>query len=177
MTRIKASILVACLGLAFTAEAGAQTQQPAQQPAQNNITRTEDIKDWKLVCGTPANDPSGPERCNLVQIISAEGTGQRVLRVEVAKGPQSTLIAFTAPLGIFLPKGMEIAIDGGPSSAFAVEICQPQGCSAALNLEGDLLAKLKKGDKATLTIYDPRLQPLAIPVSLSGFTKGVSKIK
>ena len=68
-------------------------------------------------------------------------------------------------------------IDGSPPSAFAVEICQPQGCSAALKLEGELLTKLKKGNKATLTVYDPRLQPLAIPVSLSGFTKGVSKIK
>lgn len=174
MTRTKAFILAGCMSLALTIDAGAQTQQPTQQ---NNITRTEDIKDWKLVCGTPANNPTAPERCNLVQIISAEETGQRVLRVEVARGPEATLIAFTAPLGIFLPKGMEISVDGSPPSAFAIEICQPQGCSAALKLEGELLSKLKQGNKATLTVYDPRVQPLAIPVSLSGFTKGVSKIK
>jgi len=174
MSRTKAYILAGCLGLALTAQAGAQTQEALKK---NNITRTEDVKDWKLVCGTPANNPTAPERCNLVQIISAEETGQRVLRVEVARGPQAILIAFTAPLGIFLPKGMEISVDGGPTSAFAVEICQPQGCSAALKLEGELLSKMKKGTKATLTIYDPRLKPLAIPVSLSGFTKGISKVK
>ncbi|MDX5360756.1 MAG: invasion associated locus B family protein [Alphaproteobacteria bacterium] len=175
---------IAALGLAAAlalpaAPAAAQSSATPAQPAppQPNITRTEDFRDWKLVCGTPPGNASAPEQCHLLQSVVVSETKRRILQAEVGDSQDGRILALTVPLGIYLPAGIEISIDGGEKMRIPVDVCQPNGCAGAVKLDNAMLNRMKNGSRAVITFKNVQLKPIDVPLSLLGFTAGYAQVK
>jgi invasion protein IalB len=127
---------------------------------------TQTFEHWSIAC---LPNQAGQSECLMFQDIIADGTDQSIMRVTVVKTPRSVLIV-TTPLGVILPQGLILAIDQQEASRMQYQICIEPGCRAQIELAPELVQRLKSGVGATVTIVGPNGQPIAVPVSLKGFT-------
>lgn len=176
-----------CLLLAPAAEwAGAQaqtqpqlqTQPPSELPGESgkaDTTPAEPVQrfdDWILRCIKPAEQPTA-KICHLGQTISYRDSGQPVLQFAVQLiAEEKAGVLITLPLGIRLPRGITITIDGKDPFKLQAERCLPHGCQFELLLDEALEARFKAGMKGEVSVYDLRNREIVLPFSLKGFTAG-----
>lgn len=166
---IHAALIVAGLAVAQSSlPAAAQTKTP------NSGDR---IGSWEYKCEAIAKDQT---ICGLIQRIADKGTKKEVLGVTVrpvSKKENRLAIVITAPLGIFLGTGIAGKVDDGKQFKFNLQQCTRSGCDAAIILNDDLLAQLRKG-KRLLVGFKARAgaKTIIIPVDLKGFDEGVGYI-
>jgi invasion protein IalB len=137
------------------------------------------FQDWAVRCGRRAE--GGPEACEMVQQRLDE-QGQTVLAVAVGKVPNTDDpgMLIILPLGIWLPPGVVLRVDGGDEVPARVERCERRGCQVELLLEPNVLTLLKSGREANVLfqIYDENGQPkvVGVPFSLLGFTAALNEV-
>lgn len=139
---------------------------------------TQQFQDWIVRCTGPDGDPA--RACEMVQ-QRLNGDGRPVLTTAVGKVPDNSNpgMVMILPLGIALPPGVRLSIDGGAELPVRVERCEPRGCVVELLLEPDLLARLKSGREARALVHVYRengLQRVGLPVSLLGFTAALNEV-
>ncbi len=158
---------------AATAIAVASTTAPAA--AQGRLVET--YGDWQLRCDTPPGALA--ERCALLQAVLAEdreNIGLRVIVFQTADRELRLLRVF-APLGIYLPYGLGLQIDGANFGTVEFTRCfSPEGCLAELILVDPVLAQLTAGTTATFIIFPTPEQGLGIPISLAGLADGLGAL-
>ena len=71
-----------------------------------------------------------------------------------------------APLGVLLPKGLGLFVDGKNIGNVYFLRCVQEGCYAQVVLEENLMATLKSGKTATFTIFKTPEEGIGIPVDL-----------
>ncbi|HEX5795845.1 MAG TPA: invasion associated locus B family protein [Geminicoccaceae bacterium] len=192
LRRIRAGLAAAALAAASAglgagpALAQASQGEPAPPAAEGVPPGTvkgprdgQQLQDWTLRCELPQGEP--PEFCEMRQrVVNQEG--ERVLLAVVGPLPQIDRagLLFVLPLGIALPPGAFLKIDGGPEQPVPVERCEPQGCRIELVLEPELLARLKAGTRALVGfhVYDGRggRPRVDVPVSLLGFSAALAEV-
>ncbi|MDX1444043.1 MAG: invasion associated locus B family protein [Gammaproteobacteria bacterium] len=164
-------------------------------PAQAAETRRDNFGDWGYVCQAPENEAGdvdeSKESCNLFQtalLNNSQGEGelpedgarqQRLLltRVGYIGDNERPVLLVTAPLGILLTQGITVSVDGLEEPArFAVQRCDAGGCLAYTAMNEEIVSAFKKGTKAQVTFYDPQRRAINVPLSLKGFTKGMSEL-
>lgn len=158
---VRAAALVIAFGLAA---AGAS--------AQENDTVRESHGDWDILCSaegtcymaqTFRNDEGQPVLLVRIQKVVTEATaaGERV---------EATAQIIT-PLDVFLPAGLGMQIDEGPVVSAPYVRCREAGCMSNPPLTGELIGRLKQGGVASfIMVRQPGSQPVAAPISLTGFT-------
>jgi invasion protein IalB len=108
--------------------------------------------------------------------------GQTVLAIAVGKVPSTNDpgMLIILPLGIWLPPGVVLKIDGGEEVPARVERCERRGCQVELLLEPNVLAKLRAGREVNVLfqIYDEAGEPqlVGVPFSLLGFTAALNEV-
>ena len=146
----------------------------AQQPAAQESVKAKH-GDWEVRCGTENG------ACYMNQIVVNE-EGSPLVNVAVRRlvnNPQAKAIAvFVAPLGVVLPRGMEMRIDGGDAILSPFLYCLSNGCFAELAMTDEGLDRLRRGASATLQLYSVQEPNKAISrrLSLSGFTRAYSEL-
>ena len=157
-------------------------QQGAPQggPAQPEVELTErQIQDWMVRCGRPEGQEQ--EVCEMQQ-QQVDSEDRTVMAVAVGRVPGTSNVGLLIllPLGILLPAGVTMQIDGGAAIPLEVERCEREGCRIERILEPDLLNRLKAGTKATVFFQavDPqgKRQRLGVPISLLGFTAALNEV-
>lgn len=152
----------------------AYAQGEAKKPTQKTF------QDWTLVCQKP--EGADKEVCVLVQtLVSKDKESEKerpLMRVEtvITQTGESGMI-FALPLGFFLPQGLSFQVDDGEAKRFAVEVCVPDGCRAALATDQDMIKALKSGKEGKLTFYASPQKPVSFPVSLKGFSAGYKALQ
>ncbi len=133
--------------------------------------------DWTVRCEP---QEAALEQCFILQeLLTTEG-GQRVLRVVISYLPDADapVVLVTLPLGIFLPPGARLTIDGADEPIrFPIQTCDPSGCRAGLKLTPERLNLVMRSDVASVTFYDKERQPIAVPLSLRGFSSGLESLR
>ena len=160
---LRTPIAAAVIALIALAAGGAAAQQAAPK-------ETVKVKhgDWEVRCG--AND-----NCYMNQIVLDEG-GAPLINVAISQlknNPQAdAVLQITAPLGVVLPRGIEMRIDGGKPITLPFAYCL-SNCVSSVPMTEEGLALLRRGAAATVKIYSVQKQNEAIErkLSLSGFTK------
>lgn len=117
--------------------------------------------------------------CRVTQNIELTKTGHRLLSV-VVRIPRETgspVMMFNLPHGLYLPAGTTLQIDRTDPKAIVIETCDVKGCYASVNVDEVLLAALKQGSTLTVTFQNLARQPIAVPVTLVGFTAAFAKIQ
>lgn len=168
MTRHPAGHFAAALALA------AAVLAPLPATAQG-VVRAQ-YGDWQMSCDTPPG--ASFEQCALIQNVTAEDQANVGLSVIVLKtaDQQARLLRVLAPLGVLLPNGLGLNIDGGDIGRVMFVRCLPNGCVAEVLLDDELIAKLSSGSNAIFVVFKTPEEGIGIPVSLNGFGDGFSNL-
>ena len=131
---------------------------------------------WSMVCDTPPGASS--EQCALMQNVVAQGrseVGLSVVVLRTADG-KSEIMRVLAPLGVLLPNGLGLNVDGKDIGRAYFVRCFQDGCYAEVILENELLETLRKGSTATFIVFQTPEEGIGIPVDLTGFADGYTSI-
>jgi invasion protein IalB len=132
--------------------------------------------DWQMSCDTPPGASS--EQCAIIQNVTAEDQPNVGLSVIVLKtaDQQARLLRVLAPLGVLLPNGLGLNIDGKDMGRVAFVRCLPNGCIAEVAMDDALLNSLSSGKSAIFVVFKTPEEGIGIPVSLNGFGDGFKKL-
>jgi invasion protein IalB len=149
----------------------------APAPALAQGTVKEHHGDWQIRCETPAGAPA--EQCALVQNVTAEDRDNVGLTVIFLRtqDQQARILRVLAPLGVLLPSGLGLAIDGEDVGRAGFVRCLPTGCIAEVIMDDELINRLASGDVATFVIFQTPEEGIGIPISLAGFGAGVAALR
>ena len=123
--------------------------------------------DWQVHCGANAG---AVEECFMFQAVDA-AAGERVMTAIVVKPVgEMPLLRITVPLGVLLPGGLNVSVDGQELGTVGYLSCFADGCMTQVNMTPEITKQLKAGVQSVVTIQDTYGQPLSLPFSLTGFT-------
>lgn len=159
--RLAAAIATAA-GLVFSSAA------LAQQPG----TVKSNHGSWSIVCDQPAG--AAAEQCALMQNVIAEDRPEVGLSVVVLKTAdrKAKILRVLAPLGVLLPNGLGLNVDGKDIGRAYFVRCFSDGCYAEVVLEEELLKTFRSGATATFIVFQSPEEGIGIPVDLKGFGEG-----
>ncbi len=131
---------------------------------------------WSMVCDTPPGATS--EQCALMQNVVAQDRAEVGLSVVVLRTAdrEAEIMRVLAPLGVLLPNGLGLNVDGKDIGRAYFVRCFQDGCYAEVILQGELLETLKAGKLATFIVFQTPEEGIGIPVDLSGFSDGFRQI-
>lgn len=132
---------------------------------------------WQVSCRTPPG--AKEEKCALVQSVTAEDRPNVGLTVVFYKaiGEDKKLLRVVVPLGVLLPTGLGLKIDGQDVGNAPFLKCGKRGCVAEVVLQDEVITKLKKGQTAMFIIFDTPEAGIGIPVALQGFGDALANLK
>ena len=131
---------------------------------------------WKIICETPPGASS--EQCGMHQSVRDAEREELGLSITVLRPAdrQGDLLRIQAPLGILLPTGIGLEIDGEDiGTAFFVR-CFADGCWADVNVDEKLLNALSNGETAIFKVFPTPEEGVGIPVELEGFAEAYKKL-
>ena len=132
--------------------------------------------DWQLSCDTPPG--ASFEQCAIIQNVTAEDQPNVGLSVIVLKTAdnRARLLRVLAPLGVLLPNGLGLNVDGNDLGRVAFVRCLPNGCVAEVVMDDTLLNTLSTGSSAIFIVFKTPEEGIGIPVSLNGFAEGFAAL-
>lgn len=159
------------------AESGAQPKPTALSPQFADGTVKGQYGDWQYVCKPP---PPGAknEVCALVQSVTAEdrqNVGLTIYFQQFSNGVK--VLRVFAPVGILLPPGVGLKIDGADIGHAPFLRCHTFACYAQVTVEDKLIEQLKTGKTAIFIIFQTEEAGIGIPISLAGFGDGLAVLK
>jgi len=132
--------------------------------------------DWQESCDTPPGASS--QQCAIIQNVTAEDQPNVGLSVIVLKtaDKKADLLRVLAPLGVLLPNGLGLNIDGKDMGRVAFVRCLPNGCVAEVAMDQNLIKTLSSGKSAIFVVFKTPEEGIGIPVSLKGFADGFAQL-
>lgn len=134
---------------------------------------------WEIRCGV-----ENPDTCLMAQTGNND-EGEPVLQALLRKtpnlkGPNGEAIAavmeIVAPIGVLLPAGVAVTIDGKEIGRGGFRYCQPQACVVQEPIQDEFVNQLKRGAGAVMTLVGLNGTSLDVKISLSGFTKAYNSL-
>jgi len=162
--------LLALIPAGFAWAAGPATPPATPDPAIRGL-----YGDWALRCETTGSSIS--EQCVLVQNVYAEGKPEIQLVVVVLRAPDGGyLLRVVVPLGIILPAGLGLKIDGTDIGKTGFMRCLANGCMAEVSMDDGLVGRFSTGSTALFIIFPTPGEGTGIPIPLAGFTNGLARL-
>ncbi|MBX3529181.1 MAG: invasion associated locus B family protein [Rhizobiaceae bacterium] len=161
------------IGAAATA---AMALAPFAAAAQQSGTVKSTHGAWSIICDTPPGASS--EQCAMMQNVIAEDRPEVGLSVVVLRTAdnKAEILRVLAPLGVLLPNGLGLNVDGKDIGRAYFVRCFQDGCYAEVILEKQLLDTLSKGAAATFIVFQTPEEGIGIPVDLTGFSAGFAAL-
>lgn len=135
---------------------------------------------WKIQCEKPQNGQAaegqteGQKQCGMVQGARSEKNPNAGLTLVLVRAKQADkqviMMRVMAPIGVFLPTGVALEIDGAAVGRVPFTRCLPQVCMAFAEASPETLDKMKKGTAANFIIYEAPGLGLPMKISLEGFS-------
>ena len=157
-------------------------QQQGQQPPQPKIDLIAENGQWKVQCeAVPAAEgqPAG-RQCGMIQVTKSDKNPKASLTLVIVSTKQNGKSLYNmrviAPIGVFLPTGVALEIDGNAVGRVPFTRCMPQICMAFAEASPDTLTKLKKGKEANFIIYEAPGIGLPMKLSLEGFSASLTAL-
>lgn len=176
------------LGLTAAVQAQNTSEPPQPSPVPQDtaspqtITSSEDSREktfgaWTLRCEMPPGAMA--QQCRIEQFVVDEqrpNVSLMVMLFKTADG-KNWFMRIITPLGIMLPKGMQIAIDQKfvPGTLPYVR-CFAGGCFVDL-VDNNVIEALRTADSLTMVVWLGNEDGLGIPISLDGFKQAFEAIQ
>jgi invasion protein IalB len=144
--------------------------------AQQNGTVRATHGAWSIICDTPAG--ASTEQCAMMQNVVAEDRPEIGLSVVILRTADNSaeILRVLAPLGVLLPNGLGLNVDGQDIGRAYFVRCFEDGCYAEVILEEPLLTTLRNGEAATFIVFQTPEEGVGIPVDLEGFGPGYAAL-
>jgi len=163
-------------------KAGQQQAQPGQQQQPPKIDMIAENGQWKVQCETvpAAEGQPGGRQCGMIQVTKSEKNPKASLTLVLVStkqnGKQLYNMRVIAPIGVFLPTGVALEIDGNAVGRVPFTRSMPQVCMAFAEASADTLSKLKKGKLANFIIYEAPGIGLPMKLTLEGFSASLAAL-
>ncbi len=165
---IKSIVLVAALATTSTAIAQEAKKPVAKKP----------VASWQVNC-SPSKDGE-TMLCQMSQTFNDAKSQKRIMAISIRPQPNDKdkrpLMVLALPHGLHFPSGANYKVDDQPAVPIALQTSDPNGVYSSTPLGPKTIAAMKKGNAIKITMFAAANKPLAIPVSLVGFTAAFSKI-
>jgi len=165
------ALFLGLLSLAFLA----LPHKPAHaQFAQSELKST--IGAWQVRCGRPPG--ARAEKCALVQSVKAEDRRNVSLTIIFLRSfdGEKKLLRVVAPLGVLLPTGLGLKIDGEDVGHAPFLKCGQIGCVAEVVADEKLVDKMRSGSNAIFIIFQTPEEGIGVPIDLAGFSDGLTQL-
>lgn len=131
---------------------------------------------WSMVCSTPPG--ASAEQCAMMQNVVAEERPEMGLSVVVFRTAdnKAEILRVLTPLGVLLPNGLGLYVDGKDIGRAYFARCFEDGCYAEVILEQQLLETFKTGKSAIFIVFQAPEEGIGIPVDLSGFAEAFAAL-
>jgi invasion protein IalB len=202
-TSLCALAVAGLLGLFHPVSAFAQEEQPsppgaafgprvksgqagqAGKPAKPAAAAAETVAThgaWQIQCSAPAASEAqaGKKSCGMVQLARSEKNAKVVLSLILQKTKRGekdvTTMRMLVPIGVYLPTGVALEIDGAAVGRAPFVRCRPQICEAFAEISPESLGKMQKGSAANFIIYEAPGLGIPMKVSLEGFSAALENL-
>jgi invasion protein IalB len=132
---------------------------------------------------TAKADPAKPQTrriCGMIQSARDEKRPQLGVTLYISRIRQGektlTQMRIMAPIGVWLPQGVGLDIDGQAIGSMPYSNCLPQVCLARAETSPETLDKFKKGSVANFFIYAGPGAGVPLKISLKGFGKALEAL-
>lgn len=158
-----------------------KTGRPAAIPA--DIIATHGA--WQIQCSTPpapaaAGAQAGKKSCGMVQLARSPKNEKIVISLILQKTKQAekdvTTMRMLVPIGVYLPTGVALEIDGAAVGRAPFVRCRPQICEAFAEVSPESLGKMQKGTAANFIIYEAPGLGIPLKISLEGFSAALENL-
>ena len=169
-------LLRAASAMALAASMLGMLAAPASAQQQQSGTVRSEHGAWSIICDTPAGATA--EQCAMMQNVVAADRPEVGLSVVVLRTAdnKAEILRVLAPLGVLLPNGLGLNVDGKDIGRAYFVRCFQDGCYAEVILEQKLIDTLSKGKSATFIVFQTPEQGIGIPVDLNGFAEGFAAL-
>lgn len=155
-----------------------QAGQPAQTAAAPPAAQTVATHGaWQIQCSP---DKDGKKACGMVQITRSEKNPKVGLSLVIVRAKQGDkdviMMRVLAPIGVYLPTGVALEVDGAAVGRVPFTRCRPQICEALAEASPETLAKMKKGTAANFIVYEAPGLGVPMKISLEGFSAGLENL-
>jgi len=175
--------------------AGAPAVRGAPAAPQAQLPKPEKVAEhgiWKVMCekmpAPPAKDgkAKAPQKTCYVAATVADPKKKGVflslfiLKVK-GKGPDGKprtmhMINMRAPIGVYLPTGIGLEIDGKAVARAPFLRCNPMFCESLAETRKETITRMKKGKKARFIFYAAPGMGLPLTFDLKGFSAAMKKL-
>lgn len=133
--------------------------------------------EWHIVCDQPAGAPG--DQCVLMQNVVADDRDDVGLSVIIIKtaDKKARILRILAPLGVLLPNGLGLIIDGKDLGRAYFTRCFSDGCFVQVVMDDAMLNALKAGSTAIFFIFQSEEEGIGLPVDLTGFSDGFAALE
>ena len=162
------------LGLAFAVTAAGQAMaQNAKTPTDAFAVRGQrearaiTYGDWEKVCFSPG----GAKPVCRTTIAGRFETGQIAVRAYVIEreGDSTARIQLLLPVGLYVPAGVKLTVDGGSAYRLPFTWCLTNACIAADAANPELLREMDRGRKLAVEVVDTNLLAVTTSAPLDRF--------
>ena len=116
----------------------------------------------------------------MVQITHSEKNDKVGLSLVIVKTKQGdkevVMMRVMAPIGVYLPTGVALEIDGAAVGRVPFTRCRPQICEALAEASPPTLDKMKKGTTANFIVYEAPGLGVPMKISLEGFSAALDNL-
>lgn len=162
--RMAGAVLICVLTLASAVKA-----QNQAQPAGPKIVTLGSYEEWQHQC---LEQTSGNRDCFISQLGISKDSQVRGLMTLIKDGG-GYAARFEVPIGVYLPLGLSLTIDGKDYGVAPFERCFPDRCIAFAEIKDETVAIMRRGSVATLIVHSAPGQRIFVPISLKGITAAI----
>jgi len=116
----------------------------------------------------------------MVQVARNEKNPKVALSLVIVKSKQGdkdvVMMRVLVPIGVYLPTGVALEVDGAAVGRVPFTRCRPQICEALAEASPETLAKMKKGTAANFIVYEAPGLGIPLKISLEGFSAGMESL-
>lgn len=137
---------------------------------------------WQIQCSgaLAAGDQAAKKTCGMVQVARNEKNPKVALSLVIVKSKQGDkdviMMRVLVPIGVYLPTGVALEVDGAAVGRVPFTRCRPQICEALAEASPETLAKMKKGTAANFIVYEAPGLGIPLKISLEGFSAGMESL-
>jgi len=173
----------ACLRLSLAVLIGALTAgtcTAAAQQAATEGTAKQSAKPQRLAWASNCSSverQARPECAISQRVITTNGQLVGSITLRVPADSKDPVAMVQMPLGLFLPAGVTLDVDGTQPLAFPLQTCNATGCYTGFVLPAGMLERMFKGEKLNVTFQYLDRKSVVLPMSLAGFTEAFGRIR
>jgi invasion protein IalB len=149
--------------------------QPAAAPPASQTVATHGA--WQIQCSA---EKGGKKACGMVQVTRSEKNPKVGLSLVIVRTKQGdkdiVMMRVMAPIGVYLPTGVALEVDGTAVGRVPFTRCRPQICEALAEASPETLGKMKKGTAANFIVYEAPGLGVPMKISLEGFSAGLDSL-